>query len=123
MPQGPIENRPIDCVTWYQAFGLHLGWEDFSQSEAEWNYAAAGGDEQRVYPWSVPASNGAISEVNASYWLNPTQQCYGDGLNGCSLADLILVGSKPAGIGRWGHSDLGGNVWEWARDTSTVRTQ
>lgn len=27
-----------------------------------------------------------------------------------------MVGSKPAGDGRWGQSDLGGNVSEWALD-------
>jgi hypothetical protein len=23
------------------------------------------------------------------------------------------MGSKPAGVGRWGHADLAGNVWEF----------
>ena len=26
-------------------------------------------------------------------------------------------GSKPDGRSRWGHADLGGNVWEWTADT------
>jgi formylglycine-generating enzyme required for sulfatase activity len=32
------------------------------------------------------------------------------------LTDLVPVGSKPAGDGVWGQSDLGGNVWEWVLD-------
>ena len=32
------------------------------------------------------------------------------------LSDLIVVGSKPAGNGKWGHADLAGNVWEWTLD-------
>jgi formylglycine-generating enzyme required for sulfatase activity len=111
------ENQPINCVTWYEAFAFCV-WDGARlATEAEWNYAAAGGSQQRVYPWSTPATSTTVSEANASYWLNPTQQCFGDGVSGCAVSDLISVGTKPAGRGRWGHADLGGNVWEWTRDT------
>jgi formylglycine-generating enzyme required for sulfatase activity len=40
----------------------------------------------------------------------------GDGVVGCTLADLIPVGTKPSGNGRWGHAELAGNVWEWVLD-------
>jgi formylglycine-generating enzyme required for sulfatase activity len=111
------ESRPMNCVTWYEAFAFCI-WDGARlPTEAEWNYAAAGGTEQRVYPWSAPPSTAVVSDTYASYWLDATQQCYGDGMSGCALSDLISVGSKPAGRGRWGHADLGGNVWEWTRDT------
>ena len=32
------------------------------------------------------------------------------------MTDLVEVGTKPAGDGRWGQSDLTGNVFEWALD-------
>lgn len=35
---------------------------------------------------------------------------------GCAATDLVEVGTKPAGNGRWGQSDLAGNVAEWTLD-------
>ena len=32
------------------------------------------------------------------------------------MTDFVAVGTKPAGDGRWGQSDLAGNVWEWMFD-------
>lgn len=42
--------------------------------------------------------------------------CVGDGMAGCAMTDLVAVGTKPEGDGRWGQSDLAGNVWEWTLD-------
>jgi len=36
--------------------------------------------------------------------------------NDTSGYNAALVGSKPAGNGRYGQSDLAGNVWEWLVD-------
>jgi sulfatase modifying factor 1 len=76
----------------------------------EADYAASGGSEQRAYPWSSPADSVTIGPTYASY------SCLGDGLAGCTTTDCIPVGSHPAGNGRWGQSDLGGNVHEWILD-------
>jgi formylglycine-generating enzyme required for sulfatase activity len=83
-------------------------------TEAEWNYAATGGDQQRAYPWSNPASSTALDGSHASY--NDGTNCVGDGVAGCALTDLVAVGTKPSGDGRWGQSDLAGNAWEWTLD-------
>ena len=105
------ESRPQNCIDWYEAFAF-CAWDGGRlATEAEWNYAAAGGSEQREYPWGS-----GIDASKASYSVDSIQQCMGDGVAGCSLADLIIVGSKPAGNGKWGHADLAGNVWEWTLD-------
>lgn len=108
------ERRPMNCVTWFEAAAF-CAWDGgFLPTEAEWNYAAAGGDEQRAYPWSKPATSVQIDPTRASFAISP--DCVGDGAPHCSLTDLIEVGSKPVGVGRWGHSDLSGNVSEWVLD-------
>lgn len=109
------ENRPINCVSWYLAFAYCVWDGGRLPTEAEWNYAAAGGVEQRVYPWSNPPDSTTISESHASYKVG--SDCNGDGLPGCEPADLVVVGSKPAGNARWGHADVAGNVFEWALDS------
>ena len=110
---GNNENRPMNCITWYEAMAF-CGWDGgFLPTESEWNYAATGGADQRAYPWSSPPGFLGIDSTRASY------QCSGDGTAGCAVTDLIAVGTKPAGNGRWDQSDLAGNVWEWALDWFT----
>ncbi|MBW2536927.1 MAG: SUMF1/EgtB/PvdO family nonheme iron enzyme [Deltaproteobacteria bacterium] len=112
-PAGNNEGRPINCVNWYLAFAF-CAWDGGRMpTEAEWNYAAAGGDEQRYYPWSAPYPPGSttIDSTHAVY------DCLGDGNVACSFADILTVGSRsPKGDGRWGHADLAGNLWEWNLD-------
>jgi formylglycine-generating enzyme len=110
------EQRPLNCMTWYEAMAFCIWDGGYLPTEAEWNYAAAGGDKQRAYPWSDPAESLTISDTFASYF--DGTNCVGDGIAGCAITDFIPVGSKPAGNGLWGHSDLGGNVWEWTLDWS-----
>lgn len=109
---GNNESRPINCVTWLEAFAFCIWDGGRLPTDAEWNYAAAGGSEQRVYPWSVPPTSGTIDPSYASY------NCTGDGSLGgyCSPLDIITVGSKPLGDGKWGHADLAGNVEEYVLD-------
>ena len=100
------EARPISCITWYQAIAFCIQEGKRLPTEAEWEYAAAGGSEQRVYPWG----NDPPSVELAVYG------CKFDGQDDCSNADLPVVGSAPKGAGRWGHLDLAGSVWEWVLD-------
>jgi formylglycine-generating enzyme len=115
------EARPINCVTWYEAMAFCIWDWGYLPTEAEWNYAATS-DEQRAYPWSAPPGSTAINNSYASYAVSSTD-CGGDGLPGCAIADIGRVGSRPAGEGRWGHSDLGGNVSEWVLDWYANRYQ
>lgn len=60
---GANENRPITNVTWFMAFAF-CAWDGGRlPTNAEWNYAAAGGSEQRLYPWTGTT----IDESYASY--------------------------------------------------------
>jgi len=104
---GGNESKAMNCITWYEAFAFCIWDGGRLPTEAEWNYAAAGGAEQRVYPWSAPPTSNTIDATRAVYG-NPT-------------SGVAAVGSKsPAGDGLWGQSDLAGNVWEWALDWFVV---
>ena len=115
---GANEDRPMNCLTWYEAMAF-CAWDGgYLPTEAEWNYAATGGDQQRAYPWSNPPASLTVDGAHASYF--DGTNCVGDGMAGCALTDLIPVGTKPAGDGRWGQSDLAGNVVEWTLDSLSV---
>jgi formylglycine-generating enzyme required for sulfatase activity len=115
---GANENHPIDCVTWAEAYAFCIWDGGFLPSEAEWNYAAAGGGEQRAYPWSVPSTLTTIDCSYANYYGG------GGGADYCvspAVGSTLAVSSdSPKGDGKWGHTDLAGNAWEWTLDWSTV---
>ena len=107
---GANENKPMNCITWFDALAFCVWDGGRLPTEAEWNYAAAGGSEQREYPFT-----GAIDKTKASY------DCAADGSGpgeaNCKITDMLPVGSKsPAGDGKYGQADLAGNVWEWTLD-------
>lgn len=105
------DKLPINCIDWYTAFAFCVWDGGRLPTEAEWNYAAAGGSQQRFYPWSKPADDMTISNIYASY------DCGGDGEpSTCTIADIKPVGLLPLGDGLWGQADLGGNIAEWTLD-------
>jgi formylglycine-generating enzyme required for sulfatase activity len=84
-------------------------------TEAEWNYAAAGGDEQRAYPWSSPAGATTVDCSYANYRINNP---VGTACTNGSTGAVNRVGSEsPKGDGRWGQADLAGNVFELLLDS------
>jgi formylglycine-generating enzyme required for sulfatase activity len=110
------DDRPINCLTWYEAMAF-CAWDGgYLPTEAEWNYAATGGGLQRALPWSMPSENLDLDGDFTSYRIGP--DCVGDGMPGCAVTDLVVVGTKPMGDGRWGQSDLAGNVNEWTLDVA-----
>jgi formylglycine-generating enzyme len=104
---------PINSVTWYEAYAFCIWDGGFLPSEAEWNYAASGGSDQRVYPW------GSMDPGTASQYA--IYGCYyggGSGPGSCYGWDNIAsFGSAPMGNGRFGQSDLAGSMWEWTLDS------
>lgn len=109
-PTATGEHKPINCLGWAEAYAFCIWDGGFLPSEAEWNFAAAGGNEQRVYPWSVPANSTTIDCTYADY-----KSCGGN-------APVSAGFHSPNGDGKWGHSDLGGSVFEWALDQSRSLT-
>ncbi|MGB8298930.1 MAG: SUMF1/EgtB/PvdO family nonheme iron enzyme [Polyangia bacterium] len=97
---GSQENLPISCVNWYEAYAFCIWDGGFLPSEAEWEYAAAGGSEQREYPWGAA---------------DPGSGCQYAVFNNC-YSGIAPVGAAMGGIGRWGQLDLAGNVEEWNQD-------
>ena len=83
---GTHETLPINCVNWWEAYAFCIWDGAFLPSEAEWEYAAAGGDQQREYPWGSadPGSNNAYA------------------IYGCCYASTTTRGSSPTWtIPRW----------------------
>ena len=119
-PWSPTPNErdtvPISCVSWAEAYAFCIWDGGFLPSEAEWEYAAAGGNEQRRYPWGANAP-GTSSEYAIYGCLYPDGAILPIGTTGnCDGGNLPPVGTATRGAGRWGHVDLAGAVWEWSLD-------
>lgn len=95
------EQRAVNCVTWYEAFAF-CAWDGGRlPTEAEWEFAAAGGDANRFYPWGNYDS--AVTTLPINYYGNIHSQ-------------KAIVGTAAQGVGRFGHLDLLGGVYEWVLD-------
>lgn len=118
-PDGP-ENRPVSCVNWYEAYAFCIWDGGFLPSDAEGKYAAAGGSEQRLYPWG-DSDPGTANEYAIYHYVVPEDGfpgCYYPRADRCSGPENFApVGSALLGAGRWGHLDLVGNVSVWQLDT------
>ncbi len=108
------ENLPIVCVNWYEAYAFCI-WDGgaFLPSEAEWEYAAAGGSQQRGYPWGSmdPGSMNQYAIYSCNFPI-PGMSCTGD------TSNIAPVGTAKLGAGLWGQLDLAGNVSQLIIDGS-----
>ena len=100
-PTNETETYPINCVDWFEAVAFCIWDGGWLPTEAEWEYAAAGGTENRLFPWgaTVPDSQLAVF----------------DGISG---SPKVQVGSEltTGGGGYFGHADLAGSTYEWVVD-------
>jgi formylglycine-generating enzyme required for sulfatase activity len=110
---GDNDTLPMTCVNWFEAYAFCIWDGGFLPTEAELNYAAAGGSEHRTYPWSSPPTSGVIDAKHVNY-------CADQSTGKCANKPTH-VGAFPAGNGRWGHADIAGNVDEWVLDTSDLK--
>jgi iron(II)-dependent oxidoreductase len=75
--------------------------------EWEWQYAAQGGDRNRVYPWG--------NDWNAADVPTPDK--------GRPLTQPDDVDAHPAGASPFGVMDLVGNVWQWTDEYADDHTR
>jgi sulfatase modifying factor 1 len=114
-PTGPdsdidgIIDHPVVQVA-YQDAEAYADWAGKAlPSEAEWEFAARGGLEDKEFAWGDELAPGG--EILANYWrgLFPFANLRDDG-----GYRTTPVGTYPAN--GYGLSDMIGNVWEWTRD-------
>ncbi|HEY1915729.1 MAG TPA: SUMF1/EgtB/PvdO family nonheme iron enzyme [Streptosporangiaceae bacterium] len=95
-------NLPAENMDWYTAVAFtrwlshKLGYEVRLPTEAEWWYAASGGDPRRIYPWG-PQWNSSYANTHEA-----------------GLGRVTAVGMFPGGTAFCGAMDMGGNIWEWS---------
>jgi formylglycine-generating enzyme required for sulfatase activity len=107
---GNNECLPINCLDWYVSFAFCIWDGGRLPTEAEWEFAAAGGEENRLFPWGDQAPDNALAVFSC--------QASAAGGAACSPADLRPIGSRgSSSYGRYGHVDLAGSLLERTRDT------
>jgi len=114
-PEGPGShiydrlNHPVVHVSWNDA-AAYAAWAGKSlPTEAQWEYAARGGLEQRLYPWGDELTPNGQHLCNIWQGEFPRINTAEDGFSAICPVDAF----PPNALGLY---SITGNVWEWCSD-------
>ena len=114
-PEGPGSNikqrwnHPVVQVSWNDASAYAAWMGKRLPTEAEWEYAARGGLEQKPFPWGDELEPGDRHAMNVWQGVFPSRNSKADGHYGPAPVRTY----KPNGYGLY---QMTGNVWEWCWD-------
>jgi formylglycine-generating enzyme len=123
-PEGPDSSlrgrheHPVVHASWNDARAYAAWAGKRLPTEAEWEYAARGGLEQRRFPWGDELEPGGEHRCNVWQGTFPRRNEATDGYPGT----CPVTAFQPNGYGLY---NVSGNVWEWCADwfsTSHHRT-
>ncbi|MFI5653367.1 formylglycine-generating enzyme family protein [Streptomyces anulatus] len=114
-PEGPGSDfadradHPVVHVSWNDAAAYAAWVGKRLPTEAEWEYAARGGLEQKRYPWGDDLDPDGTYRCNIWRGTFPSKNTAADGYRGTAPVDAF----EPNGHGLY---NMAGNVWEWCAD-------
>jgi formylglycine-generating enzyme len=109
-----LADHPVVHLSHDDAFAF-CGWAGKRlPTEAEWEYAARGGLDQKRYPWGDELTPAGEQRCNIWQGEFPSRNSLEDGYYGTGPVDVFA----PNGYGLY---NMSGNVWEWCADWFSPR--